>query len=152
MQQRTDRCEGDLRGPLGLQVRQFWRRVHRQQFAQRAERSLPALLAAAAVPTGAAQVDIPEGGAKAQRVVALDRSRPAAVRTGPAVGQVAIQLLVDKRLLKACRGWSWRRPGRVRRPAPGHIAIDGVKRHGEGVRRGPLNANLNDDSHGTRLS
>ena len=65
MQQRTDRCEGDLRGPLGLQVCQFWGRVHRQQFAERRERSLPGLLEAAAAPTGAAQVDFPEGGAKA---------------------------------------------------------------------------------------
>ena len=52
------------------------------------------------MPTGTAQGDVPEGSAKTQRVVALDRPRPAAVRTAPVVCQVALQLLAHKRLLE----------------------------------------------------
>ena len=152
MQQRTDRREGDLRGPLGLQVRQFWRRVHRQEFAQRAKRGLPGFLAVTPVPTGAAQVDIPEGGAKAQRVAALDRSRPLAMRTGPALCQVALQLLAHNRLLELAEDGLGFAEGESDVLHLVTSTIDGVKRHGEGARRGALNANLNGDSHGAHLS
>jgi hypothetical protein len=38
LQQRPDRCEGHLCRPLGLEVRQFRRGVHRQEFAHGGER------------------------------------------------------------------------------------------------------------------
>jgi hypothetical protein len=152
LQQRPDRCKGDLRRPLGLQVRQFRRRVHRQQFAQRAERGLPALLAKTAVPTGTAQGDIPEGGAQAQRVVALDGPRPAAVRTAPAPCQVALQLLMHKRLLELAEYGLGLPEGESDVLHLVTWTIDGVKRHGDSARRGPLDANLNGDSHGADLS
>ena len=74
------------------------------------------------------------------------------MRTGPAVGQVAIQLLLDKRLLKGCEDGLGVAQGESDVLHLVTSTIDGVKWHGEGARRGALNANLNDGSHGTHLS
>ena len=147
LQQFPDGREGDLRRPLGLEIRQLRRRVHRQEFAQRAKRCLSWLLAAAAVPTRTAQEDIPKGSAKAQRVVALNRSRPPAVRTRPVVGQVNLQLLPHERLLELPEYGLGVAEGKSNVLHPVTAAINGVNRHGERPRRDPLNMNLNGELH-----
>ena len=105
------------------------------------------LLATAAVPTGSAQADVPIRGAKAQRMVALDRARPPAVRTRPVVAQIALQLLLQKRLLELPEygfGVPEGKSNVLHLVAP---TTNGVNGDGEGLRRGPLNANLNGDLH-----
>ena len=74
------------------------------------------------------------------------------MRTGPALCQVALQLLAHNRLLELAEDGLGVAEGESDVLHLVTWTIDGVKRHGEGARRGALNANLNGDSHGAHLS
>lgn len=74
------------------------------------------------------------------------------MRAGPALCQVALKLLANKRLLDLAEDGLGVAEGEADVLHLVTSTVSGVKWHGEGARRGALNANLNDGSHGTHLS